>query len=283
MPRIPNIDRIDIRNTRHPPPRLRQRIACDNGRLVVAGRGGGGLAGVQRIHHGSVRPAERDAAGEAVAHGAPHVERARLAGDGEAGAARARHPILRQTGPQQARQFQFVQEVVEKFLPRQRELERVLAAAAPGAPPAAAGAAALRLLDPVAAIERARTRQNIVVLAFTVRREARLLGAIDADLDLLTALKLGDAPPRDGIRDRFTHVLAHPLEEPLAIVEAFALRIRPPIDDDHPVLRLTLTSGRACTIPPRAAPGVPCTRAPSCERRNPNACGPSRRLSSRRS
>ncbi len=104
---------------------------------------------------------------------------------------------------QQIRQFQIVEEYVEKFLLGQRELKAVLAFASLGGFRAAFAALALRPLDPVALLVFLVSRQHMVTLAMRGRGpDLRLLQPVGFHPDTILAAQIADAALAGCFADR---------------------------------------------------------------------------------
>jgi hypothetical protein len=138
----------------------------------------------------------------------------------------------------QVGQFEVLEEHVEELFLRQRELERVLALAVGAAFPAAAALAALRPRDLVAAEIFLVAGDDVVALAgAAVVVKGRLGDPAGRDRHLLAVLDVGDLALAQGVLHRVLDLGPGAPEEPLAVAQALALRVRATVDDVHETLR----------------------------------------------
>ena len=104
--------------------------------------------------------------------------------------------------------------------------------------------------------------------------------------NIVTAILAGraDAAPARGVAHGVLQLRLGATQEALAVLEALAVRIKPPIDDEHgQPPPLSPPASPACTTRPAGAPAVRCSRARSCVRRTRCASSRSRCPSSSRS
>ena len=243
------------------------------------------ISSAQRLRLLRLRPAERDAARQAVPHGAGQGEVGGRAADRVAGAVPRRIGALDQPALRHLRQFEVVEEEVEEFLAAEDEAELVLARAVRAALAAAAPAAARRTRDLVAGAVFLVARQHMVADAAVAVVEGRLPDAVQRDRHLATLVGAADAALGGGVAHRVLHQRLGAAQEALPVGKAASARVEASVEDLHSRLSrkgsgpLSLPASPACTTPPGAAPGVRCSRAPSCGTRTPCASSRSRRPS----
>src|SRR5207237_6138481 len=141
------------------------------------------------------------------------------------------------------RQFEILEEHVEELFLRQRELERVLAAAVGAALAAALPLAAGRTRDLIAADIFLVARDDVIGLSGApVVMKDRLRDAAGRDRDLLAVLDIGDLALAQCLLHGRFDLDPGAAQEPLTVAEALAFRVRAAIDNVH-----RTTSGR---LPP---------------------------------
>ena len=243
-----------------------------------------GDLGLQRQRLRRLRPAQRDPAGQAVAHGPRQGKIGGRAGAGiprpVPGGVRALHqPALRHI-----RQFQIIEVEGEEFLPAQDEAEAVL----PGAIRAALAAgptlaAALRPLDFIAFAVFLVAGQHMVADAAGAVMEARFADAMEGDADLSPLIGRADVPLGAGVPHRILDQRLGAAQEALAVGQAPPAGVEAAIQDLHSASRsvgvLNRPASPACTIPPAGAPDVQCSPGWSSGSRTPRASSPSPRPS----
>src|SRR5262249_12031545 len=134
----------------------------------------------------------------------------------------------------EVRQFEILEEHVEELFLRQRELERVLAAAVGAALAPTLAIAAGRARDLVAAHIFLVARDDVVDLpGAAVVVEDRLGDAARRDRALLAMLDVGDLALAHRLLHRRFDLDAGAREKPLAVAEALAFGIRAAIDNVH--------------------------------------------------
>ncbi len=165
------------------------------------------------------RPVQRDAPGQAVAHGAHEVEIGWGAGDGEAGARELRRFGLLEPRLDQVGKLEILEEEIEELLLGQHELEGVLLAAILVAGAAAPAAIARgRALDAVADDVFLVAGDDVVALAAMGRAVERRLGdAAARDRDLLAAIGLADLAPLQRVDQGLLHLASRPIDEALPV------------------------------------------------------------------
>ncbi len=194
-----------------------------------------------------LRPLQRDAARQAVAHRAQQREVGRRAGDRIAGAMPAHalgvhHPALREIG-----QFQVFQEQIDELVARQGEAEIVLPVAVRAAFRAAAARAALRARDRVALDVLLVAGQQVVAHAAAgAAVERRFVHALRGQRDLARLVGVLDAAAGRAFVHRLADQRLGTPHEPLPVGEVLAAGVETAVDDVHEVA----CSGGALFTPP---------------------------------
>ena len=178
--------------------------------------------------------AHGDAARQAHAHGAHHVQAGRVAFGDEAGAAQLpfRH-VGQQLRSDHARQGEIVEEVVHELFARDPEDEVVFALPIlRGAAAArAAASAALRPLDAVAADVFLVAGMHQFAAAPRRVAEGGLRHVALRERDVGAFLEVGDAAVADGLAHGFLDLLAVAAQEPLAVADRLVLAREAAVDD----------------------------------------------------
>ena len=184
----------------------------------------------------------------------------------------------------QVRKLEVFEKQIEKFIPAQHELERVLRFAtvrAMFAIPAAT--CSFRLRELVADHEFLVAVKDSVVLALRqIGPEFRLVDASGRDRHCFAGCRVGDPSFRDTFVDDFLDPRPRTPQEALAVAEARLLRVLATIYEMMHDMRPTSVSqpcSPACTIPRADEPAVLYIRARSSAARNPRASAPCRCLS----
>src|SRR6266851_3098690 len=274
---IADIDRVDIGND----------LAAPLANLELAGKplrflflaAGARLFELlaQGLELGEFGASQRNAARHAVAHRARDAEVGWAAGDRVAGALEIDGSRILEALFDEVGQFEVLEEHIEEIVLRQRELERVLAAAVRAAFRTAAPLPAGRPRDLVAAnIFLVAGNDVIGAAGAAVMMKDRLGDPARRDRNLLAVIDIGDLALAQRLLDGRFDLDAGAREEPLSVAEALAFRVGPAIDDVHRTISDRLVNpSRPCspayTTRPADAPAVRCSRARPSARRNRRA------------
>src|SRR5712692_3427703 len=189
---------------------------------------------LERLELGGLRPAQRDAPGHAVAHGAADAEVGRRPRHRIAGAKKIGRVGLLQRLLDQIRQLEILEEHVEELFAGEGELEGILARTVGTALRAAAATAVERPQDLVADDVFLVAWHHVLAASGAAQvAEGRLADSLGRDRHLLAAADIRNLALAQRRLDRRLQLTPGACDEALAIAEALALRVGPPVDDVH--------------------------------------------------
>ena len=177
----------------------------------------------------------------------------------------------------EVRQFEVVEEQIDKFVAAENEPERILAVALTRArtlfrrlsPERGSMSPSMNFLFPGSTMSRRA--------AFAAK--ARLVHPVERDADLAAFQDILDVAVLRGLLDRALNQRLGPTQEALAVLKTLAARIQAPIDDvhSHPCICLSRLASPACTIRRAGEPDARYSRVPPCARQTRRASSRYRR------
>ena len=169
------------------------------------------------------------------------------------------------------RQFEIVEEQVDKFIAAQNEPERIFTVA-------------FTRLGRSSAAFSSRTRQHVTfdellvagkhhVAGAAFAAKARFARPVERDADLAAFQDILDVAVLRRFLDGALNQRLGPTQEALAVLKALAARIQAPIDDvhSHPCICLSRLASPACTIRRGGEPDARYSRVPPCARQTRRA------------
>src|SRR5215213_5182586 len=215
-----------------------------------------------------LRAAQREAARQAVAHGAPEREIRGRAGDGKARALERVALRHSERALCHVRQLEVLEEEVEVFLLRQDETELVLSLAVAAAFRAASATGLSLLRQGVARHELLVSGQHgLALTAGALPLESRLADAVDRDRHLAALVDVLDPALLRALTNRLPNYSFRPAQKPLPVREAPPPRVQAPVDDVHgrsPASRISQPALSACTTRRACGPAARYSRGPPC-------------------
>src|SRR4029077_3416074 len=162
----------------------------------------------------------------------------------------------------EVRQFEIVEEQVDKFITAQNETERIFAVALTRG--GRSSAAFTRTRKHIAFDEfLVSGKHHVASAAFAAK--ARLVHPVERNADLAAFQDIPDVAALGRFLDGALNQRLVTAQEPLAVLQAFTTRIQAPIDDEHSHFCIRLLSrlaSRAYTIRRAAEPDARYNRAP---------------------